>query len=70
MMRRIVLALALLLAPGFISTASAQPISRQNPYRSFNITGINYGSQQWERQHHGRYSNWGYRGHAGLFRRR
>jgi hypothetical protein len=24
-------------------------ISPQNPYRSFNLSGINYGSQQWER---------------------
>ncbi|MGB8853488.1 MAG: hypothetical protein WCC69_07985 [Pirellulales bacterium] len=24
-------------------------ISPQNPYRSFNLSGINYGSMQWER---------------------
>jgi hypothetical protein len=28
-------------------TASA--ISPRNPYRSFNLSGINYGSMQWER---------------------
>jgi hypothetical protein len=28
-------------------TASA--ISPQNPYRSFNLSGVNYGSMQWER---------------------
>ncbi|WP_437204874.1 hypothetical protein [Planctomicrobium sp. SH664] len=31
--------------------ADAAPISRNNPYRSFNISGINYGSMQWERAH-------------------
>jgi hypothetical protein len=30
------------------------PISPGNPYRSFNITGVNYGSMQWERQHRGK----------------
>ena len=35
-------ALALLAAP-------AQAISPQNPYRTFNLSGINYGSMQWER---------------------
>lgn len=28
---------------------TALAISPQNPYRSFNLSGINYGSQQWER---------------------
>ncbi len=28
---------------------SASAISPQNPYRSFNLSGINYGSMQWER---------------------
>lgn len=27
----------------------AQAISPQNPYRTFNLSGINYGSMQWER---------------------
>jgi len=27
----------------------ALAISPQNPYRSFNLSGINYGSMQWER---------------------
>jgi len=27
----------------------ASAISPQNPYRSFNLSGINYGSMQWER---------------------
>ena len=34
---------------------TAAAISPQNPYRSFNLSGINYGSMQWERaQRHGR----------------
>ncbi len=36
------IALALLATP-------AQAISPQNPYRTFNLSGINYGSMQWER---------------------
>lgn len=27
----------------------ARAVSPQNPYRSFNLSGINYGSMQWER---------------------
>ncbi len=33
-------------------SAQAQ-ISRENPYRSFNISGVNYGSMRWEEQHRG-----------------
>jgi hypothetical protein len=33
-----------------VPNAQAQ-ISRQNPYRSFNIGGVNYGSIRWEQQH-------------------
>jgi hypothetical protein len=29
----------------------AGPISLQNPFRSYNLSGINYGSEQWERDH-------------------
>ncbi|MBX3425606.1 MAG: hypothetical protein KF688_08005 [Pirellulales bacterium] len=35
---------------GRSAPAQAGPISRNNPYRSFNISGVNYGSMQWERQ--------------------
>lgn len=31
--------------------AAAQPISPQNPFRSYNLSGVNYASQQWERDH-------------------
>lgn len=33
------------------SPATAAPISLNNPYRSFNLTGVNYGSVQWQRNH-------------------
>jgi hypothetical protein len=32
-----------------LPTAPAFAISPRNPYRSFNLSGINYGSMQWER---------------------
>jgi len=44
-------------------------ISKNNPYKSFNISGINYGSMQWEREHgSGKSSSTPRRG--GGFRRR
>lgn len=48
--------------------ADAGPVSTRNPYRSFNITGVNYGSMQWERSN-GRASRGGMR-YGGLFFRR
>jgi hypothetical protein len=33
------------------SESSAITISRNNPYRSFNLSGVNYGSVQWEKSH-------------------
>jgi hypothetical protein len=33
------------------SSATAAPISLNNPYRSFNLTGVNYASVQWQRSH-------------------
>ena len=32
-----------------VRSAQSQQISPQNPFRSYNIGGVNYGSQQWER---------------------
>lgn len=40
-----VIACALVLAVA----SPARAVSPQNPYRSFNLSGINYGSMQWER---------------------
>ncbi len=34
-----------------VPDAEALQISRNNPYRSFNISGYNYGSVRWEKQH-------------------
>ncbi len=44
----------LLLLAGIVSACGlaateAQAVSPRNPYRSFNLSGINYGSMQWER---------------------
>jgi len=33
----------------FLLATPAQAIAPQNPYRTFNLSGINYGSMQWER---------------------
>ena len=46
MMLTLALGLALSAAP----TADAA-WSAKNPYKSYNITGLNYGSQQWEKQY-------------------
>jgi len=42
------LGLAFLLLPASEAQAAKKP---QNPYSSFNISGINYGSQQWAKSH-------------------
>jgi hypothetical protein len=48
--------LALFIAIIVVAALGAQKvdgvtISPQNPYRSFNISGINYGSMKWEKSH-------------------
>ncbi len=42
------------------NSSAARTISPRNPYRSFNISGINYGSMKWENSRRSR-SN--YRSH-------
>ena len=37
---------------------SADAISPRNPYRSFNLGGVNYGSMRWERTHRQGRSSW------------
>ncbi|MDA7992278.1 MAG: hypothetical protein MPJ25_04480 [Pirellulales bacterium] len=37
---------------------SAKAISPRNPYRTFNLSGVNYGSMRWERTHRQGRSNW------------
>jgi hypothetical protein len=44
----LVLAILAVLA---VATTEAGPISLMNPYRSYNLSGINYGSEQWEKDH-------------------
>ena len=53
MTRRWMLFLLLLAAASFLSarSAAAQAISPDNPYRGYNISGVNYASMQWERSH-------------------
>jgi hypothetical protein len=70
MLRRIALVLAVAGAVCACDArlADAGPVSTRNPYRSFNITGVNYGSMQWERSN-GRASRGGAR-YGGLFFRR
>ncbi|MEY3205811.1 MAG: hypothetical protein RLZZ21_2142 [Planctomycetota bacterium] len=43
------LLVCLITAAVALPAAPAFAISPQNPYRSFNLSGINYGSMQWER---------------------
>lgn len=52
MHKRLLLLAAMVLAGVTLgpSTASAYRVSKNNPYRSFNIHGHNYGSYRWERQ--------------------
>ena len=73
MFRQIILGLFVVAATvGLASTSSAGPISKNNPYRSFNISGINYGSLNWERTHGKRSSSRSLRSSSsgGLFRGR
>jgi hypothetical protein len=61
----------LVLSSVFVWPAVAEaryPISPNNPYRSFNISGINYGSMQWEKEHRGR-TRQSSPARRGLFRR-
>lgn len=44
----LILSVVALLMP---AEAQADVISKNNPYRSFNVSGVNYGSMRWEQQH-------------------
>jgi hypothetical protein len=59
MNRRWILSLLFLVAAGFhdVGPAQAEVISQDNPYRSYNISGVNYASMQWERSHKGKSSS-------------
>ena len=47
---RSLLVLAILGVLG-VARTEAGPISLMNPYRTYNLSGINYGSEQWEKDH-------------------
>jgi len=49
--QRIVMAMLAAAMLMLSASASQAALSRNNPYRSFN-SGVNYGAQQWERNHH------------------
>ena len=68
-MIRYCIALATFAALVAFAQPSEAQISRNNPYRSFNISGVNYGSMQWERAHRGGRANV-HRGGWLFFRRR
>lgn len=53
MMRSLLCSLMLVFVATFagVRDADAHPISPQNPYKSYNLSGINYGSMEWERTH-------------------
>ena len=71
MMRTLCCSLVAFIGLGFVTVqpVDAITISPRNPYRSFNISGINYGSMQWEKSHrHSYYSH--HRGGRTIFRRR
>lgn len=71
MLRKLVAFLFVVAATaGIAEVGSANPISKNNPYRSFNISGVNYGSMNWERARGSRSSLRSFRTTGGLFRGR
>jgi hypothetical protein len=51
-MKPLALLIAVALLASFASVSSAG-WSVRNPYRTYNLTGLNYGSTNWEQQHRG-----------------
>ena len=43
------LVLPLVVGVALASSVEARGVSPRNPYRSFNLSGLNYGSMQWEK---------------------
>lgn len=71
MVRSFILGLFVVAATaGLSANCDAGMISKNNPYRSFNISGINYGSQNWERTHGNRSSSRNFRSSGSYFRGR
>lgn len=69
-MARILVLSFLLVAAAILLDArpASAAISRHNPYRSFNISGYNYGSMQWQKSHGGK--SWSSQHTRGQFLRR
>ena len=56
MVRALFFSLVALVGVGVVDVRpveAAPRLSPNNPYRSFNISGVNYGSMQWEQSHRG-----------------
>ncbi len=53
-----------------ISVAQADTISPRNPFRGYNVSGINYGSQQWEQANRGQQPRFPQRNQRVVIRRR
>ncbi len=53
MVRKLLLTMVVLAAASAcnLGPVAAGPVSLNNPYRSFNISGVNYGSMKWQREH-------------------
>lgn len=51
MTRLIIVLLAVLSVTASFNTLDVLAGSSKNPYSGYNISGINYGAQQWEREH-------------------
>lgn len=50
-MLRFVIVVVIAVAGVAIGSPAAHAVSPRNPYRTFNLSGVNYGSMQWERAH-------------------
>lgn len=60
LMKPTLVCLLLILAgvcPSGMAPVRAETISSRNPFRSYNVSGVNYGSQQWEKSNRARQQN-------------
>ena len=69
MLRKLILVCLFVGIVGVAQESSAVKLSRNNPYRSFNISGYNYGSVQWEKSHRKSGKLWSTTRGRRLFRR-
>ncbi|WP_425617666.1 hypothetical protein NA78x_001349 [Anatilimnocola sp. NA78] len=51
MTRGITILIMLLVVVASLETVTVSAGSSKNPYSSYNISGVNYGAQQWEKTH-------------------